>query len=58
MPLVIPGLQSSSGSDKTTKWQNDLMGKKIGDASDQVVRAFPESCHSLYRFLCFAGAAR
>lgn len=42
MPLVIPGLQSNSG-DKTTKWQNDLMGKKLGDSSDQVVSGRPPS---------------
>ncbi|GAB7348404.1 hypothetical protein MBLNU459_g6837t1 [Dothideomycetes sp. NU459] len=45
MPLVIPGLQSKDG-DKTSKWQNELMGKKIGDSSDQVTFAkkdLPES---------------
>ena len=37
MPLVVPGLMSKSGDDKTSKWMNDLVGKKIGDASDETV---------------------
>ena len=38
MPLVVPGLQSKDGgSDKTSKWMNDLMGKKIGDTSNETV---------------------
>jgi len=36
MPLVVPGLMSNS-KDKTEDWSNKLMGKKIGDASDEVV---------------------
>ncbi|KAF1356926.1 hypothetical protein BDV97DRAFT_286776 [Delphinella strobiligena] len=38
MPLVVPGLQSNDG-DKTSKWMNSLMGKKIGDSSDNVTFA-------------------
>ena len=37
MPLVIPGMQSSGGDDKTSKWMDQLMGKKLGDNSDNVV---------------------
>jgi hypothetical protein len=37
MPLVVPGLMSNS-KDKTSDWQNKLMGKKLGDSSDEVVR--------------------
>ncbi|KAK3725212.1 hypothetical protein LTR37_000723 [Vermiconidia calcicola] len=40
MPLVVPGLQSKDGgSDKTSKWMNDLMGKKIGDTSNETTFA-------------------
>lgn len=37
MPLVVPGLMSND-KDKTSHWQNQLMGKKLGDASDETVR--------------------
>lgn len=37
MPLVVPGLTSSS-KDKTEHWQQQLMGKKLGDTTDEVVR--------------------
>ena len=38
MPLVVPGLMSKDGSkDKTADWQNQLMGKKLGDTSDNMV---------------------
>jgi len=37
MPLVVPGLMS--GKDKNADWQNKLMGKKIGDTSDQMTFA-------------------
>jgi len=37
MPLVIPGLMG--GKDKSSDWQNKLMGKKIGDTSDEVTFA-------------------
>jgi hypothetical protein len=33
MPLVIPGMQSSGGDDKTSKWMDQL----IGDSSDNMV---------------------
>lgn len=40
MPLVVPGLTSNSGGgdDKTSKWMNDLVGKKIGETSNETVR--------------------
>lgn len=39
MPLVVPGLMgNNSGDDKTSKWMNELMGKKIGEGSDETVR--------------------
>ena len=47
MPLVVPGLMSKDGSkDKTADWQNQLMGKKLGDTSDHTVRppSFPLAC--------------
>lgn len=37
MPLVVPGLQNKAGDDKTSKWMNELMGKKIGDQSNETV---------------------
>ena len=40
MPLVVPGMQSKeggSGNDKTSDWMNKLMGKKIGEGSDETV---------------------
>jgi len=40
MPLVVPGLMSKDGSkDKTADWQNQLMGKKLGDTSDNITFA-------------------
>jgi hypothetical protein len=36
MPLVVPGLMSND-KDKTSHWQNQLMGKKLGDTSDETV---------------------
>jgi len=38
MPLVVPGLMSKGG-DKTSDWQNKLLGKKIGDSSDEITFA-------------------
>ena len=39
MPLVVPGLTSNSGdNDQTNKWMNDLVGKKLGDSSNETVR--------------------
>jgi hypothetical protein len=38
MPLVVPGLTSNSGeNEKTNNWMNQLMGKKIGDTSNETV---------------------
>jgi len=38
MPLVVPGLtNNSSENDKTNTWMNQLMGKKIGDTSNETV---------------------
>lgn len=39
MPLVVPGLQSAGGDDKTSKWMNDLVGKKIGDTKNETTFA-------------------
>jgi hypothetical protein len=39
MPLVVPGITSSS-KDKSQEWSGKLMGKKIGESSDEVVRTF------------------
>jgi len=36
MPLVVPGLMSND-KDKTSHWRNQLMGKKLGDISDETV---------------------
>ncbi|KAH6970872.1 hypothetical protein BKA56DRAFT_678025 [Ilyonectria sp. MPI-CAGE-AT-0026] len=37
MPLVVPGINSTSGN-KTEEWQNKLVGKKLGDdASTETV---------------------
>lgn len=41
MPLVVPGINSTSGN-KTEEWQNKLVGKKLGDdASTETVCRFP-----------------
>jgi hypothetical protein len=37
MPLVVPGLMSKGGDDKTNDWMSKLMGKKIGESSDEIV---------------------
>jgi len=38
MPLVIPGMTGNSAEDsKTGDWMNKLMGKKIGDGSNESV---------------------
>ncbi|KAF2484364.1 hypothetical protein BDY17DRAFT_295505 [Neohortaea acidophila] len=40
MPLVVPGLQSKDGNtDKSTQWTNELVGKKIGDSSNETTFA-------------------
>ena len=43
MPLVVPGLMNSGGGgdDKNSKWMNELVGKKIGENSNETVRSFP-----------------
>lgn len=46
MPLVVPGLMNKDGDDKTSKWMNELVGKKIGDESNETVRAL-YSCPSV-----------
>lgn len=40
MPLVVPGLQSTDG-DKTSEWMNKLVGKKIGETSNETVSILP-----------------
>ncbi|WPG99614.1 Hypothetical protein R9X50_00243200 [Acrodontium crateriforme] len=37
MPLVVPGL--SSTGDKTSDWMNKLVGKKMGDTSNETTFA-------------------
>ncbi|KAK6005281.1 hypothetical protein QM012_008060 [Aureobasidium pullulans] len=39
MPLVVPGMQSSGGDDKTSKWMEQLLGKKLGDSNDTMTFA-------------------
>jgi hypothetical protein len=34
-------MQSSGGDDKTSKWMDQLMGKKLGDSSDNMVCVDP-----------------
>lgn len=43
MPLVVPGLMSKDG-DKTNDWMNKLMGKKIGETSDEIV-SYDQTTH-------------
>ena len=40
MPLVVPGIQNTDGGD-SADWESKLMGKKIGDNHDEVVRFAP-----------------
>lgn len=47
MPLVVPGLQSSGGDDKTSKWMEQLMGKKLGDSNDNMVCIDPYAYDNL-----------
>jgi hypothetical protein len=52
MPLVVPGLTSNSGdNDQTNKWMNELVGKKLGDSSNETVRSYPFSKPRLYGLL-------
>jgi hypothetical protein len=39
MPLVVPGITSKSGDSKSSDWMNKLMGKKLGDSSDEITFA-------------------
>lgn len=41
MPLVVPGITSSngSGSNKTNDWMTKLMGKNLGDTSNETTFA-------------------
>lgn len=43
MPLVVPGINSTMGDNKTAEWQQKLLGKKIGETSDEVV------CFEVYK---------
>jgi hypothetical protein len=47
MPLIDP-VTTKAGGDKTQEWQNKLVGKKLGDAHDEVV-----SSPLLLEFFCF-----
>ncbi|KAF2866779.1 hypothetical protein BDV95DRAFT_631581 [Massariosphaeria phaeospora] len=38
MPLVVPGIQSNSGS-SNNDWMTKLMGKKLGDSHDEITFA-------------------
>ena len=38
MPLVVPGLQSKDGN-SGDDWMSKLMGKKLGDQHDEMVRS-------------------
>lgn len=38
MPLVIPGINNPSSTNPTEEWMQKLMGKKIGDQTNEVVR--------------------
>lgn len=54
MPLVVPGLTSNSGdsNDLTSQWTNQLMGKKLGDSSNETVWSlFLSSIPTYNRFL-------
>jgi len=44
MPLVVPGINSGGDNSKTQEWTDKLVGKKIGDSSDAVVR--PSNCRT------------
>ena len=48
MPLVVPGVTSNSGDDKTQEWVNKLVGKKLSDDDHTETtfckRDLPEQC--------------
>ena len=37
MPLIVPGINSGDSASKTEEWQNKLVGKKLGEGSDEIV---------------------
>jgi hypothetical protein len=38
MPLVVPGITPQGGDkSKTEEWSNKLVGKKLGESSDETV---------------------
>lgn len=37
MPLVVPGINSNEAKTQGMDWQMKLMGKKIGDKTDETV---------------------
>ena len=38
MPLIVPGMMGAQGGDDKNSWMNKLVGKKIGESSDNTVR--------------------
>jgi hypothetical protein len=49
MPLVVPGLQSKGGN-SGDDWMSKLMGKKLGDQHDEMVRLYSFLIpHNLFR---------
>lgn len=55
MPLVVPGITSNSQT-KTDDWSTKLLGKKLGDNTDQFVseRLGYTNAHSLTTSKSFA----
>lgn len=52
MPLVVPGLTGNSAEDsKTGDWMTKLMGKKIGEGSDESVSFAVALSGSIYFIL-------
>ncbi|KAJ9606768.1 hypothetical protein H2200_008777 [Cladophialophora chaetospira] len=39
MPLVVPGITSSGGDNKTNDWMNKLMGKNLGNTTNETTFA-------------------
>ena len=50
MPLIDP-VTTNTGGDKTKEWQNKLVGKKLGDAHDEIVGVY-WIFSSIYLLLC------
>ncbi|RDL42199.1 Uncharacterized protein BP5553_02178 [Venustampulla echinocandica] len=42
MPLVVPGINNNKGGSVTDQWANKLVGKKLGERSDEVTFARAE----------------